>query len=356
MQGRTTLVIAHRLSTDRACRPDRRHARGRSRRNRQPRRARRARRLLRLVAPHAVRELRLHVAVAQVVRLGRAQCHLVRQEPAALGACGRSRRSISRSRGCGARLTRAAGAEGGRIAGARDRRRQRQRRRHGQDAVRDLARGAVEAARPQSRHRHARLSRQRHGVAARGGARRRSAWRSATSPCCSRAAPAAPWSAGPTASRASQRCCRDSARRRRAVGRRLAALPARAVVRDRRRRRRARHGQRACACPRGRCASRCRGCNEVDAIVVNGGDWGHAGVFRASAVVTKVYHLKDGATRTLDSFKAHEPVHAVAGIGNPQRFFDLLRRRGARRRCRTRSRIMPRSGPSSSRSTSPAPC
>jgi len=62
---------------------------------------------------------------------------------------------------------------------------------------------------------------------------------------------------------------------------------------------------------------------EVDAIVVNGGDWGHAGVFRAEAVVTKVYHLKDGAERTLDSFKAQR-VHAVAGIGNPQRFFDLL--------------------------------
>jgi tetraacyldisaccharide 4'-kinase len=66
---------------------------------------------------------------------------------------------------------------------------------------------------------------------------------------------------------------------------------------------------------------------EVDAIVVNGGDWGHAGVFRADAVVTKVYHLKDGAVRTLESFK-QEPVHAVAGIGNPQRFFDLLRDAG----------------------------
>jgi tetraacyldisaccharide 4'-kinase len=61
---------------------------------------------------------------------------------------------------------------------------------------------------------------------------------------------------------------------------------------------------------------------EVDAIVVNGGEWGHAGVFRAAAVVTKVYHLKDGALRTLESFRS-EPVHAVAGIGNPQRFFDL---------------------------------
>ena len=66
---------------------------------------------------------------------------------------------------------------------------------------------------------------------------------------------------------------------------------------------------------------------EVDAIVVNGGEWGHAGVFRAEAVVTKVYHLKDGAERTLESFKG-ELVHAVAGIGNPQRFFDLLRDAG----------------------------
>jgi len=62
---------------------------------------------------------------------------------------------------------------------------------------------------------------------------------------------------------------------------------------------------------------------EVDAIVVNGTGWGHAGVFRAEAVVTKVYHLKDGTERTLESFRG-KPVHAVAGIGNPQRFFDLL--------------------------------
>jgi tetraacyldisaccharide 4'-kinase len=62
---------------------------------------------------------------------------------------------------------------------------------------------------------------------------------------------------------------------------------------------------------------------EVDAIVVNGPGWGHAGVFRAEAVVTKVYRLKDGAERALESFRG-KPVHAVAGIGNPQRFFDLL--------------------------------
>jgi len=63
--------------------------------------------------------------------------------------------------------------------------------------------------------------------------------------------------------------------------------------------------------------------NEVDAIVVNGGEWGHAGVFRAKAVVTSVYRVSSHEPRTLESFKGAS-VHAVAGIGNPQRFFDLL--------------------------------
>ena len=63
--------------------------------------------------------------------------------------------------------------------------------------------------------------------------------------------------------------------------------------------------------------------SEVDAIVVNGGDWGHAGVFRAQAVVTGVYRVTNREPRTLESFKGAQ-VHAVAGIGNPQRFFDLL--------------------------------
>jgi tetraacyldisaccharide 4'-kinase len=62
---------------------------------------------------------------------------------------------------------------------------------------------------------------------------------------------------------------------------------------------------------------------DVDAIVVNGGDWGHAGVFRGRAVVTRVYNLRDRRERSLESFRT-STVHAVAGIGNPQRFFDLL--------------------------------
>ena len=62
---------------------------------------------------------------------------------------------------------------------------------------------------------------------------------------------------------------------------------------------------------------------DVDAIVVNGGHWGHAGVFRGHAVVTRVYNLRDRRERSLESFKT-STVHAVAGIGNPKRFFDLL--------------------------------
>jgi tetraacyldisaccharide 4'-kinase len=62
---------------------------------------------------------------------------------------------------------------------------------------------------------------------------------------------------------------------------------------------------------------------QVDAIVVNGGSWGHVGVFRGRAVVTRVYRLKDRQERPLESFRG-APVHAVAGIGNPQRFFELL--------------------------------
>lgn len=66
---------------------------------------------------------------------------------------------------------------------------------------------------------------------------------------------------------------------------------------------------------------------QVDAIVVNGGDWGHAGVFRAEAVIKEVYRLGDKSLRSIESFR-NTPVHAVAGIGNPQRFFELLEAAG----------------------------
>lgn len=61
----------------------------------------------------------------------------------------------------------------------------------------------------------------------------------------------------------------------------------------------------------------------VDAIVVNGGDWGHSGVFRARMTPTGVRQTKTGVTKKLADFKGQR-VHAVAGIGNPQQFFEML--------------------------------
>ena len=66
---------------------------------------------------------------------------------------------------------------------------------------------------------------------------------------------------------------------------------------------------------------------EVDAVVVNGGTWGGADVLRADVVATSVRHTRSGAVRTLADFRGRR-VHAVAGIGHPQRFFSLLEAQG----------------------------
>jgi tetraacyldisaccharide 4'-kinase len=66
---------------------------------------------------------------------------------------------------------------------------------------------------------------------------------------------------------------------------------------------------------------------EVDAIVVNGGKWGHAGVFRADVIATGVRQTATGTMKTLKEFEDKE-VHAVAAIGHPDRFFTLLQNHG----------------------------
>jgi tetraacyldisaccharide 4'-kinase len=66
---------------------------------------------------------------------------------------------------------------------------------------------------------------------------------------------------------------------------------------------------------------------EVDAIVVNGGKWGHAGVFRAEVLPTGVRQTTTGTMKALKEFEDKE-VHAVAAIGHPQRFFTLLENHG----------------------------
>ena len=66
---------------------------------------------------------------------------------------------------------------------------------------------------------------------------------------------------------------------------------------------------------------------EVDAIVVNGGKWGHAGVFRAEVFATGVRQTTTGTMKTLKEFEDKQ-VHAVAAIGHPERFFTLLENHG----------------------------
>lgn len=74
-------------------------------------------------------------------------------------------------------------------------------------------------------------------------------------------------------------------------------------------------------------ASRLR---DVDAVIVNQGDWGHAGVLRTGVRAVRVVELATGAEKPLADFAAARHVHAVAAIGNPDRFFDLLESAGLR--------------------------
>ena len=67
----------------------------------------------------------------------------------------------------------------------------------------------------------------------------------------------------------------------------------------------------------------------VDAVVVNGGP-GHvrgANELRMDLLGAAALALKGGAARPLAEF-AGQTVHALAAIGNPQRFFALLRSKG----------------------------
>jgi tetraacyldisaccharide 4'-kinase len=63
--------------------------------------------------------------------------------------------------------------------------------------------------------------------------------------------------------------------------------------------------------------------NDVDAVVVNSGEFGHRGMLRAKLRISRVYGLGSGAEKRLADF-AGQRVHAVAAIGNPARFFDAL--------------------------------
>jgi tetraacyldisaccharide 4'-kinase len=65
----------------------------------------------------------------------------------------------------------------------------------------------------------------------------------------------------------------------------------------------------------------------ADAVVVNGGRALLAGALSMRLEAKNALSLIGGTVRPLDGF-AGRSVHAVAGIGNPERFFNMLRARG----------------------------
>jgi tetraacyldisaccharide 4'-kinase len=65
----------------------------------------------------------------------------------------------------------------------------------------------------------------------------------------------------------------------------------------------------------------------TDAVVVNGGHAPLEGAISMHLEAGSASSLMGGAIKALDEF-AGFTVHAVAGIGNPQRFFEMLRARG----------------------------
>ena len=67
--------------------------------------------------------------------------------------------------------------------------------------------------------------------------------------------------------------------------------------------------------------------DEVDAVVVNGAGFAWPGAVVMNLVPVAVVALAGGERRPLAAF-AGRRVHAIAAIGNPQRFFTMLREHG----------------------------
>lgn len=63
---------------------------------------------------------------------------------------------------------------------------------------------------------------------------------------------------------------------------------------------------------------------DADALLYNGADDDPEGGYAFQLRPTALVNLRSGERRGLDHFPAGQAVHAVAGIGNPQRFFNTL--------------------------------
>ena len=66
---------------------------------------------------------------------------------------------------------------------------------------------------------------------------------------------------------------------------------------------------------------------KADAVIVNGEGWECEDVFRVQPVAQSLYQVSGSTKKTLEEFRETQ-VHAVAGIGNPKRFFNTLKDAG----------------------------
>lgn len=62
----------------------------------------------------------------------------------------------------------------------------------------------------------------------------------------------------------------------------------------------------------------------VDAVLFNGAEQDHDSGFAMRLQPTEWVHVRSGRREPLSYFPARQKMHAVAGIGNPQRFFKTL--------------------------------
>ena len=67
--------------------------------------------------------------------------------------------------------------------------------------------------------------------------------------------------------------------------------------------------------------------NSVDFVINNSGPT-EDGEYLMNVSPSKFVHLKSGKSYSVEDWPMHKQVHAVAGLGNPGRFFDLLVRLG----------------------------
>mgnify|MGYP005675430135 FL=1 len=67
--------------------------------------------------------------------------------------------------------------------------------------------------------------------------------------------------------------------------------------------------------------------SEVDFIINNGGPTEGDEILMTLSPA-KFIHLNSGKEYSVDKWPMHNQVHAIAGVGNPNRFFDLLLRLG----------------------------